>query len=133
MRPWINQHPHSSALRLESYLIRLHRPFWSQLSWANHMSSPGSYFLIYKTKTPIGICLAGSILYQHICHTAVFGRLKTRETLNFSTTILLTFAGNENKFTPRNTLKADWDDSSSKLVSMRCRRMFYQRICDDKQ
>lgn len=78
---------------LERYLISLHRPFGSQLPWANRLSSLGSYFLIYETKTPIWICLAGSILYQHICHTAVFGRLKTRETLNFSATILLTFAG----------------------------------------
>lgn len=48
----------------------------------------------------------GQYLYQHICHIAVFGRLKNMEILNFSTTILLTFP-EMRMLAQRNILEAD--------------------------
>lgn len=125
MGPYAKQHPHGFALR---YLIRLHRPFWSQPPWANHLTSLGSYFLIYKTKTPIWICPAGLIPMPTYLSYSWLWQMENWGNTKFQYDNSADLCRNETKLAQRNILKADWDDSRSISVSMGCRWCSFEKI-----
>ena len=113
---------------LERYHISLHRLFWNQLPWANHLTSLCSYFLIHKTKTPIWICLAGLIPIPTYLSYSCLWQIENWGNTKFYYYYSTYLCRNETNLAQRNILKADQDDSSSVSVSVRCRWYSAEKI-----